>query len=280
MKIKSRILALIIVIIAIYVLYYGQNTSDLLTLSVCDVGQGDGVVMKSPERNLVIIDGGPDRKVLDCLEDLSSFKAYEIQAMILTHPHKDHATGLLEILDRYKVKELYLSYDLEYENSEYKAFRKKLRDTNVHFVTAGDGVDIERGLRLDFVWPVEGYVTKDVNDISIVTRVSYGQSCFLETGDAGEDFEDYYVSKYGYCQVLKVGHHGSRFSTSDKFLSVVEPEMAVISSGVNTYGHPSYVVIDRLQRAGAEIFRTDEAMVKIVSDGTGWYIAGNQNKND
>lgn len=275
MKVKGKILALIIVIIVISILFLRQNRNDLLSLYVCDVGQGDGVVLKSPEGKIVVIDGGPDRKILDCLESLSPFKVYEIETMILTHPHKDHISGLLEIMDRYRIKQLYLSYDLGYENSEYKVFREKLEGMNVRFVTAGDTVDVDKGLRLDFVWPEEGYTTKNINNVSVVTRISYGQSCFLETGDAGADFEDYYIENYGECQVLKVGHHGSKFSTGSRFLSVVKPEMAIISSGENTYGHPNKDVINRLDTAGAEVFRTDEKTVKIVSDGTEWYIAGN-----
>ncbi len=275
MKVKNKILALILIIIVIFVVFVSKNKSDLLQLFVCDVGQGDGVVIKTIDAKLIVIDGGPDRKILDCLEELNFFKQPQIDVLVLTHPHKDHVAGLVEILDRYKVKDVYLSYDLEYSNNEYEVFKKKLQLANIHFVVAGKSVNVGTGVSLNFVWPIEGYISKNVNDVSVVTVVNYGQSCFLEAGDAGADFEKYYVSKFGSCQVLKVGHHGSKFSTSAGFLSAVQPDLAVISSGENTYGHPNIEMLGRLAQIGSKILRTDQGAIKIVSDGTEWYIAGN-----
>lgn len=270
---KNKILALIFVIVSVFVIFVGQKSNDYLQLNICDVGQGDGAVIKSVGGRLIVIDGGPDRKILDCVEELSVFKAKTIDYMILTHPHKDHVAGLVELLERYDVGLVIMAYEKSYENDEYNVFKKKLEDISVNWVMSGDRYEIEDGLRLEFVWPVYGYSAKNVNDESLVTRIVYKDSCFLLTGDAGSDFEKYYAENFLDCDGLKVGHHGSKFATSKYFLEVVRPRIAVISSGVNTYGHPSREVLSRLSESGAKIFRTDEGTVKIVSSGLEWYIA-------
>lgn len=270
---KNKILALIFIIISIFVIFVSQKNDDLLQINICDVGQGDGAVIKSTGGKLVVVDGGPDRKILDCIEELSVFKAKTIDYMILTHPHKDHVAGLIELLDRYDVGLIIMAYENSYENDEYDVFKEKLGDIKVKSVMSGDTYEIEEGLRLEFVWPIYGYGAKNVNDESIVTKVIYKESCFLLTGDAGSDFEKYYSEHFSECDGLKVGHHGSKFATSKYFLEVLKPRIAVISSGVNSYGHPSREVLDRLGESGARIFRTDEGTVKIVSSGLGWYIA-------
>lgn len=270
---KKKILALVFIIISVFVIYVTQKNSDYLQLNICNVGQGDGVAIKTPEGRLVIVDGGPDRKILDCIESLGVFKARKIDLMILTHPHKDHITGLIELLERYDVGLVIMASEESYENDEYEVFKKKLEGIDIKRVMSGQVEEVEQGLRLEFVWPEYGYNAKNVNDESLVAKVIYKESCFLLTGDAGLDFEKYYIENFSECDGLKVAHHGSRFATSKYFLEVLKPKIAVISSGVNTYGHPSVEVLERLAQSGTKILRTDEGTVKIVSSGTEWYIA-------
>ncbi|MBP6979505.1 MBL fold metallo-hydrolase [Candidatus Curtissbacteria bacterium] len=270
---KNKILALIFIIISIFVFFIAQKNNDYLQLNICDVGQGDGAIIRSAGGKLIVVDGGPDRKILDCIEELSVFKAKTIDYMILTHPHKDHVAGLVELLERYDVGIVIMAYEESYDNDEYEVFREKLEDINMEWVMSGEVFEIEEGLRLEFVWPIYGYSAKNVNDESLVTRIVYKNSCFLLTGDAGSDFEKYYAENFSDCDGLKVGHHGSKFATSKYFLEVVRPKIAVISSGENTYGHPSGEVLSRLSQSGANIFRTNEGTVKIVSSGLEWYIA-------
>lgn len=270
---KFKILALIFIVFAVFIIILDKKTVEKPEIFICNVGQGDGVVIRSQTGKIVIIDGGPDRKILDCIDNLNFFKSKVIDLMILTHPHKDHVAGLLEILDRYKVGRIISTKEVGYENDEYKVFRQKTLETSIMRVKMGDNLFIDENLRLEVLWPAEDYTSDNVNDISLVTRVVYGQSCFLLTGDAGKDFEKFYVNNFRSCEGLKVAHHGSKFSTGEEFLAKLGLNFAVISSGENNYGHPSPDVVDRLNSAQARILRTDFGTVKIVSDGVRWYIA-------
>ncbi len=269
---KNRILALIMGFLMIFGLFFATKGNEKMEIYFCKVGQGDGIVIRTEEKEVIVIDGGPDRSILDCIDELSVFKIDRINKLVLTHPHKDHVSGLLELFDRYEIDQV-LVYGVEYESREYAVFREKLQDKSVKEKFAGESMVVGQSLRLEVVWPIRGYEIKNLNDSSLVLRVESGKNCFLMTGDAGADFEQYYIANYGQCSGLKVAHHGSKFATSREFVEHLGVKLAVISSGENTYGHPSKEVIDRLDEAGAKVLRTDEGTIKIVSEASGWYIA-------
>lgn len=269
---KKRILALILGILTIFIIFFNLKTSEKLELYFCNVGQGDGLVIRTTGDELIVVDGGPDRSILDCLDGLSVFKSRKISKIVLSHPHMDHISGLLEVFDRYQIGEVIVT-STGHTSKEYKVFMEKLQDKHLKVVVAGESVVNYRDLSLEVVWPLSEYQTKNLNDSSLVLRLVSGSDCFLLTGDAGSDFEKYYLTNYGQCGGLKVAHHGSRFATSQEFVEHLDAKLAVISSGENNYGHPNSEVIDRLSRLGVEVLRTDVGTVKIVSDGSGWYIA-------
>lgn len=275
---KIQYFALVFVFLVIFIMLIKQKNNDFLTVYFCDVGQGDGVVIRTIDGHLGVIDGGPDRKVLDCLDNSSLIKNKRIDYMILTHPHKDHVSGLLEVADRYDIGEVIIGGYFDYQTPEYTAFLNKLQDEDVRVVEAGERIGWQDGLSLEFLWPVQGYMSRDMNDMSIVTRVVYKNACLLETGDAGADFEKYYVNEYAECDLLKVAHHGSKTASGEEFLSELRPKLAVVSVGKNSYGHPNKEVMNRLESAGARIFDTLKGGVEIVSDGDGWYIVGAKNQ--
>jgi len=246
---------------------------DRIVVWIFDVGQGDTIFIDAPDRQ-ILIDGGPDGVVIEKLTAVMPFWDREIDLVIDTHPHADHIMGLVHVLDRYQVEEVWTS-GLSYETPVHTAFKE--RTGEALDARAGEVIDLGQGATLTILWPtsqIDDAWLDDPNAGSVVTLLEYGDASILLTGDIGfEEEEALVVGAYGHTRlrhvdVLKVGHHGSPTSTSRAFLETITPDFAVISSGENTYGHPSPVVLDRLRAIGAAIFRTDTSGdIRIVSDG-------------
>lgn len=266
-----------------------------------DVGQGDAVFIETPEGHQIIIDGGPDSSLLQKLNERMPFWDRTIDLVVLTHPEKDHMTGLLSLLERYKVD--YFLWTGVVKNdaqnrklaeildkiqkpapakffaglSGFLPYGKKPLTAKIVTVIAGDKIKTE-SLLIDILHPFEnlsGQEPKNTNDTSVVLRVIFGKSEFLFTGDIGFSVESKLASKFGLSSdILKVAHHGSKYSTSNDFLSAVGPDIAVISVGKNnSYGHPTQEVLQRLAVHNAEVLRTDQkGDITILSDGEKIYI--------
>ena len=224
-----------------------------LHLVFCDVGQGDAILI-SYLQNQVLIDGGPDNKILECLSKKMPFWDRKIEMIVLTHPEKDHETGLIDVLKRYSVK-YFVSNNLQKSSTSVKS---------------GDQIKIGP-LRFLVLWPPKNYgMTNELNDSSVVLKLSFGYSQALFTGDISEKIEQQIDLEE--IEILKVAHHGSKFSTSKEFLSKIKPKLAIISVGENRFGHPTPEVLERLKQAGVKVLRTDQqGNIEIVSDGRGWY---------
>lgn len=235
-----------------------------LHLVACNVGQGDGILIWRGSAQ-VIVDGGPDKKkMIDCLSRFVPFWDRSIELVVLTHPEADHITGVLEVLRRYQVGQLVTS-DLA---------KDKLAGNNlpVHIAAVGDEIKVND---LEFTVLLAKTDTTEVNETSVVLKLVYDQFMALLTGDIGSETETLLVNsgKNLRSNVLKVGHHGSKYSSSEAFLAAVKPAVAVISVGKNNYGHPTKEVLERLKDAGARIWRTDESGdVEIVSDGERMWV--------
>ena len=252
-----------------------QNEFDQnLKVIFLDVGQGDSIFIKTPDKQYILIDGGPDNKVLYGLGENIPFYRRRIDLMILTHFDFDHITGLIEVLKRYKVK-LVLYNGLLNESSEFKEWFKMIKEKNVPLETtkAGDELKFNDDLILKTLYPFE-LADKNLqnnNNTSVVNKLIYKNISFLFTGDLEADGEEELISKKANLKsdVLKVGHHGSKRSTTKKFLQVVKPKYGVISVGKdNKFGHPSLRVLKNLQQAGVKILRTDlDGEIKIVTNG-------------
>ena len=248
---------------------YGAGNGALRVVFL-DVGQGDAIFIQTPAGRQVLIDGGPNKSVLAELSRVMPFYDRSIDAVILTHPHLDHVGGLVEVLKRYEVGYAVESGD-EHSIAEFAEWQNLLKEAGVRKVQARRGLrlNLDNGILLDFLLPEKMEVGDDPHKNMAVSRLSYGRTCFLFTGDIERELE-WEILKDGIeCEVLKVGHHGSKTSTSDAFLEAVKPDFAVISAGrKNRYNHPSQVVLDKLQAAGIRIFRTDlDGAVLMESDG-------------
>lgn len=241
-----------------------------------DIGQGDGILIKTRNQQNILIDAGPDNRVLDRLGRNLSFFDKKLDLVIATHPDKDHIGGLAGVLDRYAV-DLFLEPGIEHNSQTYQNLGQVLATGNTPVAYASSRLVYELGenLFLDILHPdknLTGLDLPDNNAASVVAKLTDGQVDFLFTADATLDVESELIAKYGDyldSEVLKIGHHGSNTSSSQEFLEAVKPEVAVIQVGKdNQYGHPNFRVIKRLTDLGISILRNDEmGDVKLVSDG-------------
>lgn len=253
-----------------------ENREGILTVSFLDVGQGDAIFIDAPNGDQILIDGGPDKKVLRSLGGAIPFYDRSIDLLALTHPHADHLAGLLEVLPRYSVLG-FLSSGTKAKTPEYFSLTNYLgtkRPSGMQEVVAkrGTKINLGDGAYIDVLLPITDVASSSPHDGMAVYRLVYGKTSFLFAGDMEKGMENYLVAADGAklkSDVLKVGHHGSKNSTSEAFLGYVSPKYAVISVGVdNTYGHPAEETIIELEKFGAEVLRTDKlGTVTIKSDG-------------
>ena len=244
-----------------------------LKVAFLDVGQGDAIFVEAPNGNQVLIDGGPNKTVLRKLAKQMPFYDRTIDGIVLTHPHLDHYGGLVDVLDNYKIG---FEMDSGNDNPESKGFdiyARKLEEEKAKRIFAKKGmrVNLDEGLYLDILLPVINKKGMSAHDEMVVAKLVYGNNSFLLTGDMEDNLESFLLSFGGSIKsdVLKVGHHGSKTSTSEKFLGLVNPELAIISAGKNNkYGHPHKEVTERLARFEIPMLRTDEkGTIIIKSDG-------------
>lgn len=254
------------------------ETRNGLTVAFLDVGQGDAIFIEAPNGNQILIDGGPNKSVLKELSKVMPFYDRSIDAIILTHPHLDHYGGFIDAMNNYKINLEIDSGNNNHESSGFDIYIKKLEENKIKriFAKRGTIVNLDKGIYLDILFPVTNKEGFPPHDEMVVTRLVYGNNSFLLTGDMEENLENYLSSLGGDIKsdVLKVGHHGSLTSTSEKFLGWVNPDYAVVSVGKkNKYGHPRKEVIGRLARFEIPILRTDEkGTIKFKSDGEKLFI--------
>jgi len=247
-----------------------------LEVHFLDVGHGDSIMIETPSGQKVLIDGGPDSNKL-CLEldDRLAFWDRNIDVVILTHPHEDHLVGLLEVLRRYQVGQVMESGFAE-DCPAYAEWCRLLSDKRVPqtIIRRGQRVDLGDGISLDVIHPPNEFMQdtgEDANNNSVTLRLVWNRISFLLTGDLcgeGETYIIHSVQSHGLkSTVLKVAHHGSPTSTSQHFLDVVNPEVAVISVGQdNGFGHPSSVVLKSLD--ALPVYRTDlHGTISFETDG-------------
>ena len=224
-----------------------------------DVGQGDGAIVVCDGKTLVI-DGGTAENGAKMVEYLqNTLHVSKVDFVIGTHPHADHIGGLPDVIRACKVKKLYSPVD-EFEAKPFETMKRAADDKKLKITVPQAGQSFSLGrAKVEFLAPLGIY--DNVNDLSLVVRITYGQTAFLFTGDA-ERPSEYDMTDSGEdlsATVLKVGHHGSNTSTSYVFLRQVMPAYAIISCGKdNAYGHPHEEVLSRLADEGAVVYRTDE----------------------
>ena len=237
-----------------------------------DVGQGDAILLQYRSTQ-ILVDGGPDERILSHLgEDLLPWDQ-EIELLVLTHPQADHLTGLLGVLERYKVKNV-LYYPSLYDTKGYQQFLDLIAKEGALIFLAQRGQQLEVGpLLLQVVWPPANYHAKNVNNESVILVAEYGEFSLFLPGDLEEDGQKKLSINHD-VDLIKMAHHGAQSGLYPPLLQAIAPDLAVISVGKgNRFGHPHEQTLAALRQLGVPYLRTDlNGTITIGSNGKDfWY---------
>ena len=270
----SYLILIVLFIAAIFIwsTIFSLLSDNVLKVVFFDVGQGDGIFIETPNKKQILIDGGPDKTILEKLGQIMPPYDQTIDLVILTHPDADHLTGLVEVLKYFKIGQIITS-GFAGDSATYQEWEKEIQKKRIEVILAraGQKIVFPSGAVLEILWPDQSRLEtiSKANDASVVGRLVYGNSEILLPGDIERKIENILLGENLDldADILKAAHHGSKTSTGEAFLNAVSPEAAVISVGKdNRYGHPNQEVLDRLDNIAA--YRTDESGdIKILTDG-------------
>ncbi len=246
-----------------------------------DVGQGDAIFIQTPRGQKILVDGGPSPTILlAALGRRMPFWDHTIDLVILTHPHDDHVSGLIPVLERYKVK-AFLDGGQEHPTPTYTRCLELVQEKGIPYQLgrAGTQIQLGEGLQMKVLHPQGELLSdtnSDVNNNSIVLRLVYGRISFLLPGDVEEEAEALLLSSNEdlASTILKSPHHGSDTSLNPRFLEAVNPRLAIIQVGAdNKFGHPDPTTLAKLEEHGVTVLRTDQnGTVEVISDGERYWI--------
>jgi competence protein ComEC len=286
---KQRMLALFTVILCIVsIVAAGCGNSNVqspqgsikpveagVAVHFIDVGQGDAILIKTPQKTILIDSGDVDQKEKKVVQYIKKQGIKTLDIVIATHPHADHIGGMQAIFDAFTVKQIYDSGQTT-TTQLYKQYLLTIKQKKIPFAVAhtGENVDLGDGIILEVLAPREPLMTgtnSDLNNNSLVTRLTYGNVSFLLTGDIEKEAETALLKQGSSLKstVLKVPHHGSNTSSSSAFIKAVKPEAAIISCGINNdYHHPHPSTLKKYEQGNVKIYRTDEnGSVVVTTDG-------------
>ncbi len=284
---------------------------DNFHLIACDVGQGDGLLAVY-KNDQILIDGGPDNRILDCLSRYLPFWDRRLELVVLTHPEKDHFGGLTEVFKKYEV-ENFLVLPLDSGSQEYQVLKNEVGSRGVKVIEPDVGKILSIDLmHLEIVHPSADFLARNLfpeikaeninpdrvlgtmtsgrepNEFSISFILSFGGFDAFLTGDLAPsvsgEAEDSLAKaltslKDGQIEYLKVPHHGSKNGLTSSLLSLINPKLAVISVGKNSYGQPDGGILKMLAERSVKVLRTDEVgNIEVISNGRGWWVARDKDK--
>lgn len=234
-----------------------------------DVGQGASQLLISPSGKTMLIDGGNNDQEQVMLDYLEMYGIGRIDVMIGTHPDADHIGGLDRVIDHHDIGAIYMP-KIQANTRTFESLLESIQRKGLKVKTAKAGVipDWDEEVQVQMLAPVK--TSDDSNNMSVVLKVTYGKVSFLLTGDAERESEKLMLESGADLQadVLLVGHHGSKSSTSVSFLERVRPQVGVIQVGENSYGHPKEEILNRLAEAGVRVYRNDlQGSIEISTNG-------------
>lgn len=242
-----------------------ELSNDLMVFFL-DVGQADSILIKSQDKYM-LIDAGNNNDGEKLVKYFKSLGIEEFEYVVGTHAHEDHIGGMDNVINSFKIKNFYMP-DVATTTETFVEVLDALENNNIAFKTPKESTTLKLGDSSFTILHV-GEESDDLNDTSIVIKLKYKNNSFLFTGDASSTVEKEILNKDLKSDVLKVGHHGSKYSSSAQFINKVKPEYAIISCGLNnSYGHPHEVILNKLKKINTQIFRTDElGTIVAISDG-------------
>lgn len=268
---KSYLYILILILFGVWFSVFTIDTN--LHIIACDVGQGDAILIQKVNTQ-ILIDSGPNRRVLDCLGKHMPFWDRTLELVILTHPDRDHSGGLVDVFNSFKVAN-FLTNDLAnpiFSNEYIGVLRNVVGGSGTTVIYPDEGMVIRLGMiYLDILHPSKDFVSSKTNDYSIVNLLTYGDFKAIFTGDIEDKISDTMSlhPKIQTVDYIKVPHHGSKNGLSEKLLQATMPRLAIISvGGKNNYGHPHQEVLDLLNKYKVQILKTDlSGDVEVITDG-------------
>ncbi len=282
------LLGLAILSIVLYSVIIQESRHGFLTFAVLNIGQGDALFIESPTGTQVLVDGGPDKNLMKEISAVMPWYDRHIDMLVVTNPDKDHYEGFIPLMQKYSV-DVVLEPGTTNKYSAYGVLEKEIADKKIPKILARRGqiVDLGGGAYLQILFPDRDVSGLSSNDGSIVMRLVYGDTSVMLQGDSTANVEHYLVgldhltplrASSLKSTILKAGHHGSRTSTTEEYVTEVSPRWAVISSGANnSYGHPHKETLDTLSKLNIPAYDTcNNGDLIFQSDGKNFVL---KNKN-
>ena len=255
----KKLFFIYIVIITIISLLIPSGKNNYFSIHTIDVGQGDSILIQTPNSKNILIDGGDNNSHHIVSNYLKKKKVKNIDYIIATHFDSDHIGGLDNIIDKFKVSRIYApNYKCSTESYKNLINSCSNKNLDLQYLKQGDLINIEDNINLTVLSP--SYIQEENNLNSIVFKIDYKNKSFLFTGDAEANNEINIINSYDMSDIdfIKIGHHGSSSSTTEEFIKEINPDIAVISCGYkNQYGHPHKSTLDTLEENNVLTYRTD-----------------------
>lgn len=226
-----------------------------------NVGQGDSELIRTRAGN-ILIDAGPNSKVLEQLSNVMPFYDKTIDIIILSHPNADHLNGFLDVLKNYKVRAA-VHTNTDFQLAAYRKFKQMLANQKIPQFLGASGLAVRADdTKLYAMWPDKNFLNKrftnaNINESSVIVLADFQGKTALFTGDITDKTEQILASRLEKIDVLKVSHHGSKYASSEIFLAKIKPRYSIIEVGKNNYGHPTREALSRLEKFSRNILRTD-----------------------
>lgn len=271
---KKKFFSIIIILISLLVMLYNneinatysKKINSNLEVYFLDVGQADSILIKN-NKDVMLIDAGNNEDGELISNYINSMGITDFKYVIGTHPHEDHIGGLDNIINNFNIDNIYIP-DAITTTKTFIEVLDALEKKNMMYEVPNIGDKISFGeATLEVIYT--GTDTSDLNNTSIILRLDFGQVSFLFMGDATCKTEELILNKNIDIDILKVGHHGSRYSTTDDFLNKVSPKYAIISVGKNnSYNHPHDETLKKLNNKNSKVYRTDtNGTILLTTDG-------------
>ncbi|MEA3452903.1 MAG: MBL fold metallo-hydrolase [Patescibacteria group bacterium] len=266
MQKKTTILIILFILnLFSWSIIFEQSQDKGLEVCFLDIGQGDSIFIETSQGHQVLIDSGPDNTLIKKLEQRMPFWDRTIDLIILTHSDKDHVFGFLEVLENYEIKNILWTGAIG-KSSLFEEWQEAIKNegSNIWIAERGLVIHLPGERFFEILYPfqsLEGRQVSAMNDTSIVMMLNTDEEKILFTGDISKTIENALIENEILLKadILKVPHHGSKTSSSEEFLKAVDPDLAIISVGRdNSYGHPSPIVLARLEESGIKVLQTSK----------------------